>query len=158
MKKQAARKQKVLNKEGCAKGAFKAKLRVVALGMPKKHYKKTHHKKGDGKRNYSNYGVRYHKHSTSVNRSSGALASVRAALIASAPAHRRPRDWSLSHGHCTSSQACGFRDFVKLHVELNGVRVQEVFDFDLGELKERLRITLQDLDATSSSPLTKAVH
>ncbi len=45
----------------------------------------------------------------------------------------------------------------KAHIYLNGVKVQEMFDFDVGELKERLRARIKELDATSSSPLTQAV-
>jgi len=43
-------------------------------------------------------------------------------------------------------------------VYLNGVKVQEMFDFSLQELKERLRQKISELDATSSLPLTKAVQ
>ena len=35
--------------------------------------------------------------------------------------------------------------------------IQEMFDFSLQELKERLRQKMRELDATSSTPLTKAV-
>ncbi len=45
----------------------------------------------------------------------------------------------------------------KAIVYLNGEKVQEMFDFSLQELKERLRLKIKELDATSSSPLTKAV-
>lgn len=45
----------------------------------------------------------------------------------------------------------------KANVYLNGSKLQELFDFSLQELKERLKIRIQELDATSSSPLTKAV-
>ncbi|KAL3145225.1 hypothetical protein ABBQ32_000972 [Trebouxia sp. C0010 RCD-2024] len=45
----------------------------------------------------------------------------------------------------------------KAKVYLNGQRVQEMFDFDLQELKLRLGIRIKQLDATSSVPLTKAV-
>ncbi len=43
----------------------------------------------------------------------------------------------------------------KAIVYLNGDKVQEMFDFSLQELKERLRLKIKELDATSSSPLTK---
>ena len=42
-------------------------------------------------------------------------------------------------------------------VYLNGDKVQEMFDFSLHELKERLRQKISELDATSSTLLTKAV-
>jgi hypothetical protein len=45
----------------------------------------------------------------------------------------------------------------KANVYLNGEKVQELFDFSLQELKERLRLKIKQLDASSSSPLTKAV-
>ena len=45
----------------------------------------------------------------------------------------------------------------KAKVYLNGHRVQEMFDFGLQELKERLKQKIRELDATSSTPLTKAV-
>lgn len=35
--------------------------------------------------------------------------------------------------------------------------IQEMFDFSLQELKERLKQKIRELDATSSTPLTKAV-
>ncbi len=44
----------------------------------------------------------------------------------------------------------------KAIVYLNGDSVQEMFDFSLQELKERLRKRI-DEDATSHTPLTKAV-
>ena len=40
---------------------------------------------------------------------------------------------------------------------LNGAKVQEMFDFSLQELKERLRLRIKQLDASSSTPLTQAV-
>ncbi len=46
----------------------------------------------------------------------------------------------------------------KAKVNLNGVKVQEMFAFSLHELKERLRQKISKIDATSSSPLTKAVQ
>lgn len=65
-------------------------------------------------------------------------------------------------GHTTSDQACDYEiwynyvsDRYKANVYSNGLWVQEMFDFSLQELKYRLRI--KQLDATSSSPLTKAV-
>ncbi len=45
----------------------------------------------------------------------------------------------------------------KVNVYLNGRMIQEMFDFSLQELKERLRQKIRELDATSSTPLTKAV-
>jgi len=45
----------------------------------------------------------------------------------------------------------------KAIVYLNGDKVQEMFDFSLHELKERLRQKISELDATSSTLLTKAV-
>jgi len=51
----------------------------------------------------------------------------------------------------------------KAIVYLNGDKVQEMFDFNLHELKERLRQKISELDATSSTStststlLTKAV-
>ena len=45
----------------------------------------------------------------------------------------------------------------KANVYLSRHKVQEVFDFSLQELKERLRQRIRQLDATSSTPLTKAV-
>jgi len=45
----------------------------------------------------------------------------------------------------------------KANVYLNGVRVNEMFDFSLQELKDRVRVRIAELDATSSVPLTKAV-
>lgn len=40
---------------------------------------------------------------------------------------------------------------------LNGTKVQELFDFSLQDLKERLRKRINELDATSHTLLTKAV-
>ena len=42
---------------------------------------------------------------------------------------------------------------------LNGAKVQEMFDSSqtLQELKERLRLRIKQLDASSSTPLTQAV-
>ena len=40
---------------------------------------------------------------------------------------------------------------------LNGDQVQELFDFSLRELKERLRLRIKELDASSSTPLAQAV-
>ena len=45
----------------------------------------------------------------------------------------------------------------KAVIYLNGTKVQEMFDFSLQELKERLRKRINELDATSHTPLTKAV-
>ena len=45
----------------------------------------------------------------------------------------------------------------KADIYLNGDKVQEMFDFSLFELKERLVKKIDELDATSHSPLTKAV-
>ena len=45
----------------------------------------------------------------------------------------------------------------KAVIYLNGTKVQEMFDFSLHELKERLRKRIDELDATSHTPLTKAV-
>ena len=45
----------------------------------------------------------------------------------------------------------------KADIYLNGDKVQEIFDFSLFELKERLVKKIDELDATSHSPLTKAV-
>ena len=45
----------------------------------------------------------------------------------------------------------------KAVIYLNGTKVQEMFDFSLQELKERLRKRIDELDATSHTPLTKAV-
>ena len=45
----------------------------------------------------------------------------------------------------------------KAIVYLNGDQVQEMLDCSLHELKERLRKKLDELDATSHTPLTKAV-
>ncbi len=45
----------------------------------------------------------------------------------------------------------------KANLYLDGVRVQEMFDFGLEELQQRLRARTLELNATSSSPLTKAV-
>ncbi len=48
-------------------------------------------------------------------------------------------------------------DRYKAVIYLNGDKVQEMFDFSLHELKERLRQKISELDATSSTLLTKAV-
>ena len=45
----------------------------------------------------------------------------------------------------------------KAVIYLNGDKVQEMFDFSLQELKERLRKRIDELDATSHTPLTQAV-
>ena len=45
----------------------------------------------------------------------------------------------------------------KAIIYLNGEKVHELFDFSLQELKERLRLRITELDATGSTPLTKAV-
>jgi hypothetical protein len=45
----------------------------------------------------------------------------------------------------------------KAVIYLNGAKVQEMFDFSLQELKERLRLRIKQLDASSSTPLTQAV-
>ena len=45
----------------------------------------------------------------------------------------------------------------KANVYLNGQKVQELFDFSQQGLKERLRLIIKQLDATSSSTLTTAV-
>ncbi|DBA84045.1 TPA: hypothetical protein ACH3X1_006527 [Trebouxia sp. C0004] len=45
----------------------------------------------------------------------------------------------------------------KAVIYLNGAKVQEMFDFSLQELKERLRKRIDELDAMSHTPLTKAV-
>ena len=46
----------------------------------------------------------------------------------------------------------------KANAYLNGEKVHELFDFSLYELKERRRDKIKELDASSSSPLTKAVQ
>jgi len=46
----------------------------------------------------------------------------------------------------------------KAVIYLNGTKVQEMFDFSLQELKERLRQRIDQMGATSSTPLTKAVQ
>ena len=46
----------------------------------------------------------------------------------------------------------------KAVIYLNGTKVQEMFDFSLQELKERLRQSIFQMGATSSTPLTKAVQ
>ena len=46
----------------------------------------------------------------------------------------------------------------KAVIYLNGEKVQEMFDFSLQELKERLRLRIVQIGATSSTPLTKAVQ
>ncbi|KAL0036347.1 hypothetical protein WJX77_003448 [Trebouxia sp. C0004] len=43
------------------------------------------------------------------------------------------------------------------NVQVNGKKVQDLFDFSLQELKERLRLKIKRLDASSSSLLTEAV-
>jgi len=48
-------------------------------------------------------------------------------------------------------------NWYKANVYLNGQKVQELFDFSLQGLKERLRLKIKQLDATSSSTLTTAV-
>ena len=45
----------------------------------------------------------------------------------------------------------------KAVIYFNGDKVQEMFDFSLQELKERLRKRIDELDATSHTPLTQAV-
>ena len=45
----------------------------------------------------------------------------------------------------------------KAVIYLNGREVQEMFDFSLQELKERLRKRIVELDATSHTPLTQTV-
>ncbi|DBA82480.1 TPA: hypothetical protein ACH3X2_000709 [Trebouxia sp. C0005] len=45
----------------------------------------------------------------------------------------------------------------KAVIYLNGEKVKEMFDFSLYELKERLTKHIEQLDATSHTPLTKAV-
>ena len=45
----------------------------------------------------------------------------------------------------------------KAVIYLNGTKVQELFDFSLQELKERLRKRIDELDATSHTPLTQTV-
>ncbi|DBB05772.1 TPA: hypothetical protein ACH3X1_012368 [Trebouxia sp. C0004] len=45
----------------------------------------------------------------------------------------------------------------KAVIYLNGEKVQEMFDFSMQELKERLRKRVDELDATSHTPLTKAM-
>ena len=49
------------------------------------------------------------------------------------------------------------RNRYKANVYLNGVRVNAMFDFSLQELKDRVRLRIAELDATSSVPLSKAV-
>ena len=50
-----------------------------------------------------------------------------------------------------------FMNRYKAIVYLNGDSIQEMFDFSLQELKERLRKRIDEVDATSHTPLTKAV-
>ncbi len=45
----------------------------------------------------------------------------------------------------------------KAVIYLNGAKVQEMFDFSLQELKDRLRKRIEELDATCHMPLTEAV-
>jgi len=45
----------------------------------------------------------------------------------------------------------------KAVIYFNGDKVQEMFDFSLQELKERLRKRIDELDATSHTPLTQDV-
>ncbi len=45
----------------------------------------------------------------------------------------------------------------KAVIYLNGTKVEEMFDFSLHELKEHLRKRIDELDATSHTPLTKIV-
>ena len=49
------------------------------------------------------------------------------------------------------------RNRYKANVYLNGVRVNEMFDCSLQELKDRVRLRIAELDAKSSVPLSKAV-
>jgi len=49
-------------------------------------------------------------------------------------------------------------NWFKAIVYLNGDKVQEMFDFSLQELKDRLRLKIKKLDATSISPLTKLCY
>ncbi len=49
------------------------------------------------------------------------------------------------------------RNKYKANVYLSGVRVNEMFDFSLQELQERIKLRITELDATSSVPLAKAV-
>ncbi len=49
-------------------------------------------------------------------------------------------------------------DRYKALIYLNGVIVQEMFDTHLAELKERAAARTLELDATSSSPIAKAVQ
>jgi len=46
-------------------------------------------------------------------------------------------------------------NWYKAIVYLNGDKVQEMFDLSLQELKDRLRLKIKELDATSIPPLTK---
>ena len=46
----------------------------------------------------------------------------------------------------------------KAVIYLNSTKVQEMFDFSLQELKERLRQRIDQMGATSSTPLTKVVQ
>jgi len=49
------------------------------------------------------------------------------------------------------------RNKYKANVYLSGVRVNEMFDFSLQELQERIKLRITELDATSSVPHAKAV-
>ena len=49
------------------------------------------------------------------------------------------------------------RNKYKANVYLSGVRVNEMFDFSLQELKERIKLRITELNVTSSVPLAKAV-
>ena len=49
------------------------------------------------------------------------------------------------------------RNKYKANVYLSGVRVNEIFDFSLQELKERIKLRITELNVTSSVPLAKAV-
>ncbi|DBB06393.1 TPA: hypothetical protein ACH3X1_011955 [Trebouxia sp. C0004] len=74
---------------------------------------------------------------------------------------RSAKEQSIAPGRTESDKACGLSDMVHLHepaiVYLNGDSIQETFDFSLQELKERLRKRIDEVDATSHMPLTKAV-
>ncbi|DBA97913.1 TPA: hypothetical protein ACH3X3_012762 [Trebouxia sp. C0006] len=88
------------------------------------------HKRGGGSKKSHKKHVRHHRHRAGTEKRKGAA-------------------------YCTRP----YHKWYKAVIYLNGAKVQEIFDFSqtLQELKERLRLRIKQLDASSSTPLTQAV-
>ena len=118
-----------------APGVFKAHLRSVALGRTKRG--------GGKKKAHKKHHVRHHRHRDHNAQEDSILQEIVPQVI--------------RHVDCQLYFNIMWNRY-KAVIYLNGVKVKEMFDFSLPELKERLRLVIDQLGATSSTPLNKAVQ